>query len=71
MKVVIVFVYYKDGKIKVLNQEEINNQHKKMIAENWIHTATLDACKWIEYLFNETEYVDVVAEIRELSNSKK
>ena len=65
-----VFIYYKNGKIRALNQEDSLAQHKKLIAENWKHTATLDVCRWIEYLFNKSEDVDMVAEIRELSNKE-
>ena len=41
------------------------------MANGWKHTATIDPRHWIEYLFNETEAEDIVAEIRELSTSTK
>jgi hypothetical protein len=44
-----VFVYHKDGKIKVLDNEESFWQDEKLIKKGWKHTATLDACKFIEY----------------------
>jgi hypothetical protein len=63
-----VFVYYKNDEIRVLDAEEAGTQHNQLIKENWKHTATLDVCRWIEYLFNKAEDVDVFAEIRELND---
>jgi hypothetical protein len=44
-----VFVYHKDGEIKVLDSQQANEQHELLIFNGWKHTATLDACKFIEY----------------------
>lgn len=67
----IVFVYFKDGKIKVLSIIEAIEQKCELEQENWVHTATLDSRRYIEYLFNQAEDVDVASEIRELSYSPK
>ena len=50
----IVFVYYKEDKLKVLNIEQSKLQHESLINDNWQHTATIDACVWIENLYNES-----------------
>jgi hypothetical protein len=51
----IVFVYYKEDKIKVLTLEQSKDKHEQIISEGWIHTATLDSCVYIEHLFNNNE----------------
>jgi hypothetical protein len=63
-----VFVYYKNDEIRVLDAEEAGTQHNQLIKENWKHTAALDVCRWIEYLFNKSEDDDIVHQIRELKN---
>ena len=69
MEVGLVFVYYRQEtkEIKVLNFNDAKSQNDELIQRGWSHTATLDPCKWIEYLFNETEPEDVIAGVRELS----
>ena len=73
MEVNLVFVYYSQEtkEIKVLNLQDAKSQNDELITKGWSHTATLDPCKWIEYLFNGTESEDIVAEIRELSTGTK
>jgi hypothetical protein len=51
----IVFVYSKNGIIKVLDLDEaISN---KLLQEGWVHTATLDPCAYIEYLCNQSKSI--------------
>jgi len=51
----IVFVYEKNGTIKVLDlNEAISNT---LLQEGWVHTATLDACAYIEYLCNQSKSI--------------
>jgi len=73
MKAGLVFVYYRQTpkEIKVLNLDDAKNQNDNLLSNGWEHTATLDACKWIEYLFNQTEAEDIIANVYELSNSQK
>lgn len=60
-----IFVYAKDGKIKVLDLETaINGEEDKLKSEGYIHTATLDPCRYIEYLCNESK--SVVADVKGL-----
>ena len=47
-----VFVYAKDKKIKVLGIEEAKISQHDLILDGWEHTATMDACMWIEYIHN-------------------
>jgi hypothetical protein len=62
-----VFIYHKAGKIKALDLKQAKPLHEKMIVEGWVHTQSLNACVWIEYLFNQAEPEDIIAEIRELA----
>jgi hypothetical protein len=60
-----VFVYCKENKIKVLGIEAVKEQEKQLLSEGWKHTATLDACKWIEFLFSHPK--DVKSELKALA----
>lgn len=73
MEVSLIFVYYSEAKkkIKVLSLNEAKEQNDTLLESGWSHTATLDARKWLEYLFNEAEAEDVIADIRKLSTSTK
>lgn len=61
-----IFVYAKDGKIKVLNFEDDIKYSRTFIKDGWKHTATLDACRFIEYLGNDCEPCDFANELTEL-----
>lgn len=51
----IVFVYSKNGIIKVLDLDEaISNT---LLQQGWLHTATLDPCAYIEYLCNQSKQI--------------
>ena len=63
-----VFIYYKQNKIKALGIADAQNNNALLIHDGWKHTATLDACIFIEKLFNDSEDVDIVATVRELKN---
>ena len=68
----ICFVYYnaEQNKIKVLNLDNDNDkiQKNELLKSGWKHTATIDPCIWIEYLFNNAEDVDIIADVKELAN---
>lgn len=49
----ILLVYYKDGVVKTLDTGSDKTEHDKMIADGWIHTATLNAGVFVEQLYNE------------------
>ena len=55
MEQVVVFVYSRDKKVKVLNIEEAKILNDSLINEGWKHTQTLNACAWIQYLCNDCE----------------
>ena len=48
----VVFVYAKDKKIKVIGLEDDEIRREELLTDNWEHTATMDACMWIEHLHN-------------------
>lgn len=62
-----VFIYAKEGKIKALNIQEAKRRQNELVKENWIHTATLDACVYIEHLHNDCEDVDLIDEMKSLT----
>ena len=60
-----IFVYAKDGKIKVLDLESIiDGKEENLKNEGYIHTATIDPCRFIEYLCNESK--SVIADVEGL-----
>ncbi len=63
-----VFIYAKEGKIKVLSTEDARTHDEMLKRNEWVHTATINACKFIEYLHNDCE--DVIAGIAELKLNK-
>jgi hypothetical protein len=62
----IVFVYAKDGVIKVLNHEDALLNQSDLIGKGWEHTQTINACAYLQYLYS-CEDVDLFEEIRSLS----
>lgn len=64
MEQTFVFVYAKDGKIKALNLEEAKRLQDELVKEGWIHTHTLDACAYIQYLHNDCDEVDLIDEMK-------
>jgi len=69
----IVFIYQKGETTKVLSSDMENFKHlsEKLIKDGFVHTATLEARVFIEYICNLKEEVDVYAEIQELKNPRK
>lgn len=60
-----IFVYAKDSKIKVLDLESaLDGGEDKLKNEGYIHTATIDPCRFIEYLCNESK--SVIADVEGL-----
>lgn len=60
-----IFVYAKDGKIKVLGLESaLDGGEDKLKSEGYTHTATIDPCRFIEYLCNESK--SVIADVEGL-----
>jgi uncharacterized protein YjhX (UPF0386 family) len=62
-----VFVYAKDGKIKALNIEESKRLQEELVKDGWVHTQTLDAYVYIQYLHNDCEEVDLIDEMKSLT----
>ena len=55
-----IFIYSKDGVIKVLDFETAKKgEEHKLISEGWKHTSTLDPCRFLEYLCNESQSIEV------------
>lgn len=63
-----VFIYAKDKEIKALNIEDSKRLNDSLIKDGWKHTQTLDACVWIQYLYNDCEDVDLFDEVKSLSS---
>lgn len=64
----LVFVYAKDGKIKVLTLANAVLEGNKLKDDSWKHTETLDVIAWIEGLHNGS--LNVIDEINSLSGRK-
>jgi hypothetical protein len=68
MEQTFVFIYAKGKKIKALNIEESKRLNDSLLKKGWKHTNTLDACRWIQYLYNECGSVDdIINEVKSLS----
>ena len=67
MEQTFVFVYAKGNEIKVLNIEQEKAIGKKLIKDGWVHTQTLDACIFIQYLHNECIEADLIDNIKSLT----
>ena len=55
MNELIVFVYAKNGKIKCLTGSESRIVENILIEEGWVHTSTLNACTFIDFLHNSSK----------------
>jgi len=63
-----VFVFHKDGVVKVFDLETLKSlEGESLASQGWQHTATLNPCVFIEYLANNKEYVDIINSIKKLS----
>ena len=63
---IIVFIYGRDGKIKVLTHNEANESHKELIADGYIHSSTIDIRMFLEQLYNEMPKDEVLNSIESL-----
>jgi hypothetical protein len=69
MEGVILFVYAKNGKIKVLNIEEAKRLQDELKKGGWVHTQTLDPCLYIQYLHNDCDKFALIEEIKSLTTT--
>ena len=67
MDQVFVFIYAKDKEINALNIEDSKRLNDELLKGGWIHTQTLDACVWIQFLHNNCEDGDLFDEVKSLS----
>lgn len=66
MEQVFVIIYARDGKIKAISLEESIRFQEKLLKDGWVHTQTMDACRYLQYLHNECSDSDLIKEIRGL-----
>ena len=63
-----VFVFHKEGEIKVFDLETLKNlEGESLASKGWEHTATLNPCVFIEYLANNKNYAEIINKIKQLS----
>ena len=62
----IVYVYAKDKKIKVLDHDIAVATNSEMLERGWKHTMTINACTWIERLYNNHTDDDVLLIVKDL-----
>jgi ABC-type uncharacterized transport system ATPase subunit len=67
-KPVVVFIYAKDGRIKVLGLDDAYEQHDYLPSEGWVHTATLDACIFLQFLHNDCSLFEKIKQINKLGH---
>lgn len=63
----ISFVYYKNGRIKVLRHDEARRENDKLLSKGWVHTKTMDVNLWIENIYNNLDRDSRLNEIYNLS----
>lgn len=51
-----LFVYAKNGIVKVLLHDEASDISDALIAEGYKHTATISAREWIQHIANDPEH---------------
>ena len=51
-----LFVYAKNGNVRVLTHDEALDVSHALIAEGYNHTATITAREWIEHIANDQAY---------------
>jgi hypothetical protein len=62
----IVFVYHKGNKIKVLELDNAVKNGEALLKKGYTHTATLDPCTFIEYLFNKCTDEEKIKTVKDL-----
>ena len=67
----ISFVYAKDGKIIVLDLERAKQVENELKADGWVHTDTLNPCRFLEFLANNSEEQDILIELERLKITNK
>lgn len=65
---VFIFVYSFNGVIEVFSGNDAAKRHKELLDEGYIHTATLDACGFIQYLGNQCNDNELIEAIYNLEN---
>ena len=63
----IVYVFAKDNEIMVLDTINARALHAHLIEGGWKHTQTIDACLYIENLYNKRCEIDLVQELNDLT----
>jgi hypothetical protein len=63
----IVFIYSKEGVIQVYDIEQAKKHHDDLIKNDWVHESTLNACTFIERLYNDCLPQDLAKEIKDLA----
>lgn len=61
-----VFIYTKDGKIKCLSLDGTRKNQDELLEDGWKHIQTLDACAFIEYLYNNCDDTEKIIELKQL-----
>lgn len=66
MEQVFIIIYARDGKIKAISLEESIRLKESLIKYGWVHTQTIDVCRYLQYLHNNCDDGDLIKEIRGL-----
>ena len=66
MEQVFIIIYARDGKIKAISLEDSIRLKESLIKYGWVHTQTIDVCRYLQYLHNNCDDGDLIKEIRGL-----
>jgi hypothetical protein len=65
-----IYVYANSNGIKCLGQSEAEAKHNELIDSGYKHTATMDACMLLEYLYNRCDFRQRAENIEALGGEK-
>ena len=61
-----LFIYAKNGKVRVLTHDEASDISEALIADGYKHTATISTREWIQHIANEPAHTGPnIQELRE------
>jgi hypothetical protein len=60
----LVFIYAKGNQIKVLSLSASLNLDGELKKDGWVHTHTIDACLFIQYLHDQCERLNFINEMK-------
>jgi hypothetical protein len=63
----IVFIYHKDGKIKVFDHESAKKEQKDLFDQGYTHVSTINSVQFIQHLYNDCKDKEIIREVKSLT----